>query len=109
MMKQNNIIDILFYGFIMISLVFISDQAFAVQQNVQSNNQQLLFQYSNKTESMQNSMMTVFTDSSSYVDGEFMTISGNVGSVTGLKFAAIEIFNPSGILIHVEQLPINGG
>src|SRR5574340_758620 len=104
MVEVNLLCSIVFYGFIMISLVFIFDQAFAVQQNVQSNNQQLLFQYSNTTESMQNSMMTVFTDSSSYVDGEFMTISGNVGSVTGLKFAAIEVFNPSRILIHVEQL-----
>jgi len=108
-MTRNSMVDILFYGLILISLMFVSDQAFAVQQNAQSNNQQLLFQYSNQTTPMANTMTTVSTDSSAYVDGEFMTISGNVGSITGLKFTPVQIFNPKGILIHSEQLPIDGG
>src|ERR1700687_2041469 len=108
-MTQNKTTDILFLSVIFASMFFIFDQAFADQQVLsQSNNTQILFQYGNQTQIIQNPV-TVYTDRSSYDDGEFVAISGYVMHVTDFKFVAIEIFNPDGTLIHIEQSPIGGG
>ena len=108
-MMQNKTIDILFYSVILISMFFIFDQAFAdLQVSSNQNNQQILFQYSNKTQVIQNTV-TVYTDRYSYDDGEFIAISGYVTPVTDYKFVTMEIFNPDGILIHVDQISIGGG
>lgn len=108
-MTQNKTVDILFLSAMFASMFFIFDQAFADQQVLsQSSNPQILFQSSNQTRIVYDTV-TVSTDRSSYDDGEFIAISGYVMPVTDFKFVAIEIFNPDGMLIHIEQPSIGGG
>lgn len=108
-MIQNKTIDILFLGIMLISIFFIFDPAFAdLQVSSNQNNPQILFQYSNQTQTIQNTV-TVYTDRYSYADGDFIAISGYVTPVKDYKFVAMEIFNPDGILIHVNQISLGGG
>lgn len=108
-MMQNKFVDIIFWGIMLVSLLFIFNSAFAdLQVSSNQNNPQILFQYSNQTQTIQN-IVNVYTDRYSYDAGDFIVISGYVIPVTDYKFVTIEIINPNGMLIHVDQTPISGG